>query len=140
MFAILEEEGDTAGNDQLCQKIGYANEKLGNYEAAAEYFSKAEMLNSGSDWTLTRLARTLMALGRYEEALERWQTLDRRASGKPSVALNMGRCLLELGRHDEAVAAFFKAEYLDEKSGKALRPLAWSLFVSGDYEKEREIL
>lgn len=135
VFAILEEEGDAAGNDQLCQKMGYANEKLGNYEAAAEYFGKAEMLNSGSDWTLTRLARTLMALGRYEEALERWQALDRRTSGKPSVALNMGRCLLELGRHDEAVAAFFKAEYLDEKSGKALRPLAWSLFVSGDYEK-----
>jgi len=135
VFSTLIEQGYGIGSDQLFQKIGYANERLGRFGEAVKYFRKAEMLNSGSDWTLTHLARALMALGRYDEALERWQALDRKGKAKASTALNMGRCLLGLERYDEAVAAFFKVEYLDEKSGKALRPLAWSLLLSGDYEK-----
>jgi tetratricopeptide (TPR) repeat protein len=37
-------------------------------------------------------------------------------------------------KYAEAVQQFYKVEFLDEKGTRALRPLAWTLFVNGDYE------
>lgn len=123
---------------QLYQKMGHAMQKTGNLEKAAEMYGKAEMLDGRSDWTLRRLARCLMALHRPEEALTRLRILEERHPEHAATALNIGRCLLESGRYDEAVGAYYKAEYLDEKSGKALRPLAWSLLLTGDLPQSRK--
>ncbi len=120
------------------QKMGYASQKLGDFSAATDYYERAEMLDSGSDWTLRRLARCYMALHRPEEALKRLRILDHRKPDNAATALNIGRCLVELGRYDEAVAAYFKSEYLDSRSTKALRPLAWCLLLTGDLAQSRK--
>lgn len=128
---------NTVPDAQLYQKMGHAMQKTGNIARAAEMYGKAEMLDGRSDWTLRRMARCLMALNRPEEALTRLRVLEERHPGHAATALNIGRCLLETGRYDEAIGAYYKAEYLDEASGKALRPLAWCLLLTGDLPQSR---
>lgn len=135
-FRILETE--VTPDAQFYQKKGYALQKTDDLQGAVDSYLKAEMLDGRSDWTLRRLARCLMALGRPAEALERLEVLASRHSDQAATALNIGRCLVELGRYDEAIAAYYKAEYLDEKSGKALRPLAWCLLLTGQLERSRK--
>jgi tetratricopeptide (TPR) repeat protein len=127
----------TPGAEQF-QKMGYATQKLGDTEGAVELYKKAEMLDSRSDWTLRRLARCLMLLHRPAEALERLKVLESRHPEHVATILNMGRCYVELQRYEEAIGAYYKAEYLDEKSGKALRPLAWCLLMTRDLERSRK--
>ena len=42
---------------------------------------------------------------------------------------------MTLENYSEALKCYYKVEYLDEGSRKALRPLAWCNFVTGDYER-----
>lgn len=131
-------EALSAPGAELYQKMGYALQKSGDYERATDYYMKAEMLDSRSDWTLRRLARCLMVLRRPEEALERLKVLEERHPEHAGTALNIGRCLVELERYAEAASEYYKAEYLDEKSGKALRPLAWCLLMEKDFSQSRK--
>ncbi len=135
-FRRLERESQPGA--ELYQKMGYALQKSGDYDGAVDYYRKAEMLDSRSDWTLRRLARCLMVLRRPDEALERLRVLEERHPEHAPTALNIGRCLVELERYDEAVGEYYKAEYLDEKSGKALRPLAWCLLMERDLKQSRK--
>lgn len=123
---------------QLYQKMGHAMQKTGNLTGAVEQYSKAEMLDGRSDWTLRRMARCLMSLNRPEEALVRLRILEERHPGHVATVLNIGRCLVETGRYEEAIGVYYKAEYLDEASGKALRPLAWCLLLTGDLQQSRK--
>lgn len=122
----------------LYQKMGHARQKLGDYAGAVADYERAEMLDGESDWTLRRLARCHMALHRPEEALKRLRILESRNPESVATALNIGRCLVELERYEEATAAYFKGEYLDRKSTKALRPLAWCLLMTGDLAQSRK--
>lgn len=49
------------------------------------------------------------------------------------IALQTGHCYLELNELREALHYYYKAEMLDEKSTKPLRPIAWSAFLNRDY-------
>ncbi len=129
-FALVAEL--KAPGADIYQKMGHARQKLGDYEGALADYERAEMLDGGSDWTLRRLARCYMALHRPAEALDRLRILESRKPDNAATALNIGRCLVELERYDEAVAAYYKGEYLDHGSAKALRPLAWCLLMVGD--------
>ncbi|MDE6438216.1 MAG: hypothetical protein K2L62_01000, partial [Muribaculaceae bacterium] len=73
-FGIMAE--DASPSVALLQKMGYAEQKLGNLSAAADLYARCEMLGDDSDWTLRRMARTLMLLHRPAEALERLRTLE----------------------------------------------------------------
>ena len=52
--------------------------------------------------------------------------------------MNLGHCLLQAGHIDEALKCYYKVEYLDEKSNRALRPIAWCEFELGNYEQSRK--
>lgn len=134
-FKAMAADSSFAPDDQFYQKLGYAYQKSGDTAEAIRCYLRAEMLNSGSDWTLTRLAHLLLADGQPAEALKRYLELERRKPGKAATALAIGRCHLALGDNDRALQAFFKAEYLGGKPEKTLRPLAWTLLISHDFER-----
>lgn len=134
-FKAMAADTSFAPDDQFYQKLGYAYQKSGDTAEAIRCYLRAEMLNSGSDWTLTRLAHLLLADGQPAEALKRYLELERRKPGKAATALAIGRCHLALGDTDRALQAFFKAEYLGGKPDKTLRPLAWTLLISHDFER-----
>lgn len=135
-FRVLERDGETS--DALYQKMGHALQRLGNPEEALRMFEQADMLNSGSTWTMRRLARGYLAAGRASEALAVLDRLDAAEPDKASNALLRGHCHLQLEEYDEAVRALYKADYLDPRSGKALRPLAWALLMRCELEQSRK--
>ena len=49
----------------------------------------------------------------------------------------IGHCLLELGKPKEALKYYYKVEFLDTKTSRVLRPIAWTSFISGDYERSK---
>ena len=134
-FKAMAADSSFAPDDQFYQKLGYAYQKSGDTAEAIRCYLRAEMLNSGSDWTLTRLAHLLLADGQPAEALKRYLELERRKPGKAATTIAIGRCHLALGDNDRALQAFFKAEYLGGKPEKTLRPLAWTLLISHDFER-----
>jgi tetratricopeptide (TPR) repeat protein len=52
-----------------------------------------------------------------------------------SVQISIGHCHLELKEYNEALKYYFKVEYLDNKSHKAWRPIAWCSFLTGKYDQ-----
>lgn len=134
-FKALAEDAAFTPDSQYYQKLGYAYQKNGEASPALEAYRRAEMLAPMSDWTQLRLVNLLMAQGDYSEALRYLSELEKRQPEKASIALNIGRCRLGAGQTDEALRALFKAEYLGAKPEKVLRPLAWALLKSGDFER-----
>lgn len=135
VFKMLSEK--MPPNIQIFQKMGYCCQQCGDIEAAVEYYGRAELLNADSLWTLKRMAACYKMLGRPAEALEYYKRIEAKKPDDLSVAMNIGHCLLELDRPEEALRYYFKVEFLDEKSSRALRPIAWASFVAGDYAQSR---
>lgn len=136
VFRAIEQNGGTS--DSLYQKWGHALQRTGDAEGALRMFEQADMLNSGSAWTLRRLARGYLAAGRPSEALAALDRLEAVEPDKAANALLRGHCHLQLEEYDEAARALFKADYLDPASGKALRPLAWALLMRRELEQSRK--
>lgn len=121
-----------------CQKMGYANERMGRYDKAIKHYQMAELLDSDSVWTIRRLAACFRAIGDSANALKYYKELSARQPDDMNAALLLGYALLEKGDVEAAVQQFYMVEFLDEKSTKSLRPLAWSLFLKGDYEASQK--
>ncbi len=124
----------------LHQKMGHALQRLGRLDEALVEYERAEMLAPESEWTLLRLARINKQLGRHRKALDYYERIEKISPDKPATALSMGHCYLELNELREALHYFYKAEMLDEKSTKALRPIAWCAFLNRDFETARRYL
>lgn len=120
------------------QKMGHSLMRLGRTSAALSCFEKADMLDNRSAWTIARLAKCHALLGNHTSALSASQRLEELRPDQPSNSIAMGRAHLALGHYSDAVNAFYKAFYLDEESGKALRPLAWSLLMDKQFDQSRK--
>lgn len=124
------ETGDAA----RYQKMGYCLERLRDYEKAIDYYQKAELLNASSAWTTRRIATCYRMLGKHKESMDYYRQLSEMQPEDLGAAMLYGQSLLENGEYTDALHEFYKVEYLDEKSTKAWRPLAWTLFLTGDTE------
>ena len=123
-----------AGDASRYQKMGYCYERLREYEKAIEYYQKAELLDASSAWTVRRLATCYRLLGKHKEAMKYYKELSEMLPEDLGATMLYGQSLLENGEYDDALHEFYKVEYLDEKTTKAWRPLAWTLFLTGDTE------
>ena len=122
---------------QLFQKMGYCMQQKGDIANALEYYEQAELLNADSLWTLRRLAACNRMLDRREQALQYYRRIEVKKPDDLNTALSIGHCLLELGQVKEALNYYYKVEFLDNKSTRAWRPVAWASFVAGEYERSR---
>lgn len=119
-------------DETLYQKMGYCEQRLGNIGKAIDYYEQSELLSGNSQWTTKRLAIAYKQTGNYQKALEYFHRLDMMQPDKFSTAMSIGQCLMAIEKYDEASKAFYKAHYLDEKSEKPMRLLAWSLLMQKD--------
>ncbi len=133
LFNLLLEKGTVPV--ELLQKSGYSLQRIGKNKEALEMYLRCEMINSGSEWTLRRIAQCYKLIGDNVNALIYYERLSELLPNNTSITLNLGHCYLEAGRYDEALKAYFMVDYLSPESGKALRPLAWTLFLTGDYNR-----
>ena len=121
----------------IFQKIGYCYQQNGNIENAIQNYEHAELLNAESLWTLRRIAACHRTLGHTQKALEYYKRVENSKSDDLNIALNMGHCYLELGNYEEAIKCYYKVEFLDEKSNRAWRPLAWCLLLSKNFSQSK---
>jgi tetratricopeptide (TPR) repeat protein len=118
----------------IFQKIGYCYHKLGNLDKAIEYYHQAELFQPDSAWLIGRIAAAYRAKEDFSEAANYYRKLAEIEPSDIDTALLLGYVLTQNRKYAEAVQQFYKVEFLDEKGTRALRPLAWTLFVNGDYE------
>jgi tetratricopeptide (TPR) repeat protein len=116
------------------QKIGYCYHKLGQLDNALEYYHQAELFEPNSAWLIGRIAAAYREKEDYDEAINYYKKLADTDPSNVDYALLLGYVLTQGRRYAEAVQQFYKVEFLDERGTRALRPLAWTLFVNGDYE------
>lgn len=121
----------------IFQKIGYCYQQNGNIEKALQNYEHAELLNAESLWALRRIAACHRTLGHTQKALEYYKRVENSKSDDLNIALNMGHCYLELGNYEEAIKCYYKVEFLDEKSNRAWRPLAWCLLLSKNFSQSK---
>lgn len=125
------------GDAQRYQKMGYCCEKLGKTAEAIDYYQRAELLDADSRWTRRRIAACYRQLGNKEKAIEYYSLLSEQDSGDLQSALLLGYVYIENDELQKAIKQFYKVEFLDEKSTKSWRPLAWTLFLTGDFDASR---
>lgn len=119
----------------LFQKIGYCYERTGRYEEALRNYRQAELFDARSAWTLRRLAAVAKMTGNLEDAAGYYSRLQDMLPDDKAVALNLGNVYAEMEMYPEAINQYYKVTFLDEQSLRPVRPLAWCLFVTGDYER-----
>lgn len=125
------------GDAQRYQKMGYCCERLGDTANAVDYYQRAELLDSDSRWTRRRLAACYRQLGDKDKAIQYYTLLSEQDPSDLQAALLLGYVYVEHGDLQKAINQFYKVEFLDEKSAKAWRPLAWTLFLTGDFDGSR---
>lgn len=127
----------TQNNDVLFQKIGYCKQMKEDLDGALDAYLHADLLNPASKWVIRRIAGCYRSLKQPEEALKFYHRYEMLAPDNLSVQINIGHCHLELKNYKEALKCFFKVDYLDNKSQKAWRPIAWCSFLTGKYDQAR---
>ncbi len=120
---------------QTLQQIGYCYQQLDNYTKAIDWYGQAELLDGDNRWTVRRLAAAHRMAGDPAGALRYYRKLEAGMPDDLKLAMNIGYCHLELGEYPEAATYFYKVDYLDDKSHKAVRPLAWSLLLSRKFDR-----
>ncbi len=130
---------DKTGHDaQMLQKAGYCMQQTGDIAQALDYYQKSELLNPDNIWTLRRIAQCHRLMGDSVKAMDYYRRV---VDAKPSdlgATLCLGHCLMDNGLYKDALNCYFKVEFLDENSHKAMRPIAWCSFLAKDFERSRQ--
>lgn len=127
------------GNFEIWEKIGFSYDKLWRYDKAAEWYKKAQMINSENAWLNKKLAIALKNSGNNEEALGFYEKALESEPENYHLLMSLSQCLLELNRFDEARGHLYHARYLKPDKLAPERALAWTELLSGNYEKAFEI-
>ena len=120
------------------QKLGYCHHNLGNIDKAIEFYHQAELFDPDSHWLWQRLGSAYRAKGDFNQAAAYYKKLSDADPDNVSLALTLGYIYIQKGDNEEALRQFFKVEFLDEKGSRAIRPLAWTLFVTGDLDRSMD--
>lgn len=125
------------GNEVILQKIGYCKQMNGDLQGALDTYLKADLLNADSKWLTRRIANCYRSLKKPEEALVYYRRLEALLPNDLAIQLSIGHCYLELRNFTEALKCYYKVDYLDTKSHKAWRPIAWCSFLTGKFDQAR---
>lgn len=121
---------------QLFEKMGYCYEREHDYEQALRYYEQAELLNAESIWTLRHIALCHRMSGNPSKALEYYRRIvDKEKNESIATSMAIGNCHLEMGEYDKAAKYYYKVNYLDEKTHRARRQLAWCLMMQREFDK-----
>lgn len=120
---------------ELYQKLGYCNQKQGNFEFALNAYKKAELFDLNKKWNLNKIALCYRNLKQPKKALDYYREAEKLDEENLNIQLNIGHCLLELGQFDDALKCYFKVEYLAPGNKKVRRPIGWCSFVTGKKEQ-----
>lgn len=122
-------------NAILYQKLGYAYEKTNRPDLAVKYYEQADLLDSSSRWLKIKLAKAYRTVGELDQALEVLDHLLQNNDGDTEAELMKGYTLIRAHRYKEALKSFYKVEFIQGENARVARPIAWALFMTGNFEK-----
>ena len=132
---LYEKSGE--GDAQFYQEIGFCMQKERNFNAAIDYYTRADIIKPDTLWTLRHIAQCYRMQGELEKALSYYQIAEELAPENISLLLQTGESFAATKRYEEAFARFYKAEFLKPNSRRALRAIAWCSFITGKDEQAR---
>ncbi|MCF6365932.1 MAG: tetratricopeptide repeat protein [Bacteroidales bacterium] len=116
------------------EKLGFAWQKLKNYDKASEHYKKAELFGEASLWLTKKIAFCYRKNRNYEEALKYYQKAEKEEDNNLHIQANIGHCYLSMENHEEALKKYFKVEYYEPDNLMVKRPIAWCSFVLGKFD------
>ena len=134
-FDCLEERcSDMMGAVQLQQK-GLCLQKLRKYKQAINAYTRADLLQPGSYWTILHLAQCYAALDDVEEAVKYYGMAAEMKPDNLSLNFHMAELLCDLGQYEEALPHLHKIDYHHPESVKNVRLLAECNFFLGKHKQ-----
>jgi len=128
VFGYLIENGE---NVELYEKIGYAYQKLSNFNKAVQYYTKAEFLDGSNIWVLKKLGYCHRVLKNYSQALQYYQRAEKNDPENLQIQASLGNLYMDMGDFHNALQKYYKVEYLSPNNLDIVRPLAWCCMQVG---------
>ena len=122
---------------EIYQKKAYCYEQTGHHAEAADSYSYADLIDGTSAWTLRRLGACLRRSGQPARAAEVLSRLCRMQPDSEPAALNLAYAHIEAGHYADALRQLAAVEAMGAAPRKLNRPMAWSAFMSGDFDTAR---
>ena len=126
-------------HDSIWQKIGFCQQKSGDYESALSSYTTAYSLNPESRWTLKHLASVSYHEKKYSDAEVYYDLLLNEDEENLSYLKRKADCQIQDGRYSDAVPLLYKLNYLDEQSSDIKEGLAYCLLMTGKKDKAKEL-
>ncbi len=133
-------EQQTSISLDLCQKIGYCYQKLGDIDAALANYLQAEIIAPNQKWTVRKIAYCYRMLKNYSAALTFYLKAAESTPDNLLVLSQIGNCYLHLNQHDEALSYYFKVEYVTKDNVEMWRAIAWTSFLAGKMDQAKKFL
>ena len=133
---LYEKSGE--GDAQFYQEMGYCMQKEHEYDAAVDYYTKADIIKPDTLWTLRHIAQCYRLQGESDKALSYYRMAEELAPENVSLLLQTGESFATMKLYEDAFARFFKAEYLKPGSRRAMRAIAWCSFLTGREGQARD--
>lgn len=117
------------------EKVGFAYQSLKQYDNALSAYRKAELLGESGQWLIKKLAFVNKKLGNYETAAEYYSQSLLNDPDNISLIMNEGNALAESGDMQAALRSYYHANYIDPENPKIWKAIAWTEFISGNFDK-----
>ncbi len=106
------------------QQFGLCYQKVEFYEEAIEAYTKADLLQPDSYWTILHLAQCYRADSQYEKALEYYEIAESMKPDNLNLTYHIAELHHRLGDYEEALPYLHKVDYHHPESLKTVRLLA----------------
>lgn len=133
-------EAETNKTVDLCQKIGYCYQKMGDFETALSNYLQAEIIAPNQKWTIRKIAYCYRMIKDYTHALEFYLRAEEFSPDNLTILTQIGNCYLNLKQYDDALAYYFKVEYTTTNNSKMWRAIAWSSFLASKFDQAKKFL
>ena len=134
-FDCLEEWHPDRMEATQLQQYGLCHQKIESYEEAIEAYTKADILQPNSYWTILHLAQCYRADAQYEKALEYYEIAEGVKPDNLSITFHIAELHYELGDYEEAFPYLHKVDYHHPESLKTVRLLAECNLFSHKFEQ-----
>lgn len=130
------------GQDQesLIQKAGYALESLKRYQEAVKLYGRLITPQGGSVWTLRHMGHCYKNMGKFLKALDCYAMILDQDPADCGVIYERALCFVELEKWEEAMQEFFRLDYQEKDSVRALRGIVWCSLMLGKDEQAKNQL
>ena len=128
-----ERESDSS----IWQKLGFCEQKLGNYSSAMDHYRLAFNLDTSSLWTLKHLARVSFTEHEYTESETYYDMLLSADPDNKDYLRKKSICQINTGNYKSALPILYKLYYLDESDTDVIGDIAKCHLLTGDTSKSR---